>query len=77
MYLACEQMMTGVRELQKKNELDDSLMRCTQGLDNPWTYYAREIDNPWTYCARKLDNSWWKIFALELDNSNWELEISL
>ena len=41
-------------------------MKCAQGLDNPWTY-----------CARELDNSRWKIFALELDNSNWELEISL
>ena len=57
--LPCEQMMIGVKQLHRINELDNSLMKCAQRLDNLWTY-----------CAQKLDNCRWKIFALELVNSN-------
>ena len=36
-----------------------------------------ELDNPYKHYAQELDNSWWKIFALDLDNSNLELDTCL
>ena len=63
-------MVIGVRP-----QSDNSKGR--NGLDNPWMSRVLGPDNPWTNCAHGLDIFRWKIFALELGNSNSELDTSL
>ena len=50
---------------KRRNEIDNPRKNVTQGLDNPW----RNI-------AWGLHSSRWKIFTLELHNSNYELDTS-
>ena len=51
--------------------------QTTAKKDIPGKNGAQGLDNPWRSCAWELDNSRLNIFALELDNSNWELDVFL
>ena len=60
LYLACEQMVIEVRQVQ----------RTTQ----EWIVHNGETKHgPRTNYVDELNISWWKIFVLELDGSWWKI----
>ena len=62
LYLACQQMVFGIRHLQKKE--------LGQTTKEEWCTRASQSMQD---CARIVDNSQSKIFALEFDNSNCKI----
>ena len=66
LYLACEQIVIGVKQLQRKN--------WVRQAKREWCTRARQ---PMKELCTNLDTSRSKTFALELDNTNWEIDTSL